>query len=133
MISDVKILLVDDGTLSSLRVMAGLKNNGFDYIELAVNAKCMFDYLDRGSFGLIVSNWSRLEMNGNEFMELVRKNPVSKDIPVILLTAPSDHLQPEEMFANEDVCLFPKPIDFKSLGNAIQDVLEKKEISNRSL
>lgn len=132
MISDIKILLVDDGTLSSLRVMTGLKKNGFDYIELAVNAKCMFDYLDRGSFGLIISNWSRLEMNGKEFLELVRKNPASKDLPVILLTAPSDHLQPEEKFESEDVYLFPKPIDFKSLGNTIHDVLEKKQISNKS-
>jgi len=131
MISDVKILIVDDGTLSSLRVLTGLKNSGFDYIELAVNAKCMFDYLDRGHFAIIISNWSRLEMSGTEFIELVKKNPVSKDIPLIMLVNPSDPLKPKVPPGEEDVCLFSKPIDFKNLGNAIRDVLEKKEISHR--
>ena len=64
MASDVKILIVDDGTLSSLPVLKGLKKHGFDYIELAINSNCMFDYLDRGHFGLIISNWSRIEMPG---------------------------------------------------------------------
>ncbi|GJL78998.1 MAG: hypothetical protein NPINA01_19870 [Nitrospinaceae bacterium] len=132
MITDVKILIVDDGTFSSLRVLTGLKNNGFDYIELAVNANCMFDYLDRGNFGLIISNWSRLEMNGMEFIKSVRKHQAYKDIPVIMLTNPYDAANFDMPLKDEEVTFIPKPLDFKTIGSAIREIFEKKEIPSKN-
>ena len=129
MVSDVKILIVDDGTLSSLPVLTGLKKQGFDYIELAVNANCMFDYLDRGHFGLIVSNWSRIEMPGREFINFLRKQPKYKDIPLVMLTHPTVALNFQDGLWNEDVRFVNKPLDFKTLGDTIRDVLVEKEIS----
>jgi DNA-binding NtrC family response regulator len=128
MLSDIKILIVDDGTLSSLRVLTGLKNSGFNYIELAVNANCMFDYLDRGNFGLIISNWSRLEMNGMEFIKNIRKRPSHKDIPIIMLTNPYDTRNFSAPIKDEEVTFIPKPLDFKNIGETIQEIFDKKEI-----
>jgi two-component system chemotaxis response regulator CheY len=127
MVSDVKILIVDDGTLSSLPVLTGLKKQGFDYIELAINANCMFDYLDRGHFGLILSNWSRIEMPGREFIDFLRKQPQYKDIPLVMLTHPTVALNFEDGLWDENVRFINKPFDFKVLGDAIQDVLTEKE------
>jgi DNA-binding NtrC family response regulator len=127
MISDIKILIVDDGTLSSLRVLTGLKNSGFNYIELAVNANCMFDYLDRGNFGLIISNWSRLEMNGMDFIKNVRKRAGYKDIPIMMLTNPYDAKNFSESLKDDEVTCIPKPLDFKSIGATIQEIFAKKE------
>jgi len=129
MVSDVKILIVDDGTLSCLPVLTGLKKQGFDYIELAVNANCMFDYLDRGHFGLIVSNWSRIEMPGREFINFLRKQPKYKDIPLVMLTHPTVALNFQDGLWNEDVRFVNKPLDFKTLGDTIRDVLVEKETS----
>lgn len=129
MVSDVKILIVDDGTLSSLPVLTGLKKQGFDYIELAVNANCMFDYLDRGHFGLIVSNWSRIEMPGREFINFLRKQPKYKDIPLVMLTHPTVALNFQDGLWDEDVRFVNKPLDFKTLGDTIRDVLAEKETS----
>ena len=129
MVSDVKILIVDDGTLSSLPVLTGLKKQGFDYIELAVNANCMFDYLDRGHFGLIVSNWARIEMPGREFINFLRKQPKYKDIPLVMLTHPTVALNFQDGLWDEDVRFVNKPLDFKTLGDTIRDVLVEKETS----
>ena len=128
MISDIKILIVDDGTLSSLRVLTGLKNSGFNYIELAVNANCMFDYLDRGNFRLIISNWSRLEMDGMEFIKNIRKRPSYKDIPIIMLTNPYDATNFAEPFKDRDITFLAKPLDFKNIGEAIREIFAEKEI-----
>jgi DNA-binding NtrC family response regulator len=132
MISDIKILIVDDGTLSSLRVLTGLKNSGFNYIELAVNANCMFDYLDRGNFGLIISNWSRLEMNGMEFIKNIRKRTGYKDIPIIMLTSPYDDTNFAEPLKDEEVTFVPKPLDFKNIGETILEIFEKKEVPSKN-
>lgn len=129
MISDVKILIVDDGSLSSLRVLTGLKNHGFNYIELAINSNCMFDYLDRGHFGLIISNWSRMEMHGEEFVNAVRKQPKYKDLPLVMLTHPEVTMNLQDGLWDEDIRFVSKPLDYKVLGEAIRDVLEKKETS----
>jgi DNA-binding response OmpR family regulator len=127
MVSDVKILIVDDGTLSSLPILTGLKKQGFDYIELAINANCMFDYLDRGNFGLIISNWSRIEMPGQEFINTLRKQSKHKDIPLVMLTHPTVALNFQGGLWDENVRLVNKPFDIKILGDAIRDVLEEKE------
>lgn len=132
MISDIKILIVDDGTLSSLQVLNGLKNSGFDYVELAVNANCMFDYLDRGNFGLIISNWSRLEMNGMEFIKNLRMRPSYKDIPIIMLTNPYDAADFDMPLKDEELTFLPKPLDIKNVGDTIREIFEKKEISSKS-
>ncbi len=132
MISDIKILIVDDGTLSSLRVLTGLKNSGFNYIELAVNANCMFDYLDRGHFGLIISNWSRLEMNGMNFIKNIRKRSGYKDIPIIMLTNPYDTTNFSEPLRDEEVTFVPKPLDFKNIGETIREIFVQKELHSKS-
>ncbi|MDA0692900.1 MAG: response regulator [Nitrospinae bacterium] len=132
MISNIKILIVDDGTLSSLRVLTGLKNSGFNYIELAVNANCMFDYLDRGNFGLIISNWSRLEMNGMEFIKNIRKRSDHKDIPIIMLTNPYDFTNFAEPLKDEEVTFVPKPLDLKKIGETIREIFEKKGVSSKN-
>ena len=108
--------------------MTGLKKQGFDYIELAINASCMFDYLDRGHFGLIVSNWSRIEMPGREFINFLRKQPKYKDIPLVMLTHPTVALNFQDGLWNEDVRFVNKPLDFKTLGDTIRDVLDTLKI-----
>lgn len=128
MISDVKILIVDDGNLSGLQVLTGLKNQGFNYIELAINSNCMFDYLDRGHFGLIISNWSRMDLPGKEFINAVRKKPEYKSIPVIMLTHPTVTMNFEDGLWDEDVRFVNKPLDFKVMSDTIREVLEKNEI-----
>ncbi len=127
MISDVKILIVDDGSLSSLRVLTGLKNCGFNYIELAVNSNCMFDYLRRGHFGLIISNWSRMEIHGKEFIDTLRKHPEYHDIPIIMLTHPMVSINFQDGHWDDDVRFVNKPLDFKILSDTIGEVVKKKE------
>jgi len=127
MVSDIKILLVDDGSLSSLPVLAGLKKHGFDYIELAINSNCMFDYLDRGHFGLIISNWSRIEMSGKEFINILRKQPGYKDIPLVMLAHPTATPNIQGELWDENIRFVDNSLDFKALGDTIGKIMEKKE------
>lgn len=131
MVSDIKILIVDDGTLFSLPVLSGLKDSGFNYIEVAVNANCMFDYLDRGRFGLVISNWSRLEMNGMEFIKIVRKHPAYKDLPLIMLTNSYNAMNFDMPLEDEEIKFIPKPLDYKTIGDTIRGILEKREVPSR--
>ena len=127
MVSDIKILIVDDGTLSGLPVLKGLKKHGFDYIELAINSNCMLDYLNHGHFGLVISNWSRIEMPGREFINFLKKQPKHKDIPLVMITHPTIAMNFQDGLWDEDVRFVSNPLDFKVLAATIREVLEKKE------
>ena len=123
---NVKILLVDDMSLSSLHVLSGLKKNGFDSVEMAVNGRCMLDYLKRGKFGLVISNWFRLETSALELVKTIKGHPDFKDIPIIMLIDPEekDRLLPSDQ---EGVARFvPVPVDFRGLEQSILEVLGKK-------
>jgi len=117
---------VDDGSLSSMSILTEMKNYGFNYIELAINSNCMFDYLDCGCFRLIISNWTRMEMHGKEFINIVRKQPKYKDIPIIMITHPTVTMNFQDGLWDEDIRLVNKPLDFKVLSDTIREVLEKK-------
>ena len=127
MVSDVKILIVDDGTLSGLPLLKGLKKHGFEYIELAINSNCMFDYLEHGHFGLIISNWSRIEMPGQEFINFLKEQPKHKDIPLVMITHPTVAMNYQDGFWDENIRFVSNPLDFKVLAETIREVLEKKE------
>jgi len=123
MVSDIKILVVDDGTLSGLPLLKGLKKHGFDYIELAINSHCMFDYLNHSQFGLIISNWSRIEMPGREFINFLKKQPKHKDIPLVMITHPTVAMNFQDGLWDENVRFVSNPLDFKVLTETIQEVL----------
>jgi len=127
MVSDIKILIVDDGTLSGLPLLKGLKKHGFDYIELAINSNCMHDYLNHGHVGLIISNWSRIEMPGKEFISFLKKQPKHKDIPLVMITHPTVAMNFQDGLWDENVRFVSNPLDFKVLAETIQEVLGKTE------
>ncbi len=123
---DVKILLVDDMSLFSLHVLSGLKKNGFNAVEMAVNGRCMLDYLKRGNFGLVISNWFRLETSGVELVKTIKGHPDYRDLPIIMLIDPeeTDRSRPPEQ---EGVARFVSiPVDFRRLTQTILEVLGKK-------
>ncbi len=128
MVSDIKILIVDDGTLSGLPLLKGLKKHGFDYIELAINSNCMLDYLNHGHVGLIISNWSRIEMPGKEFISFLKKQPKHKDIPLVMITHPTVAMNFQDGLWDENVRFVSNPLDFKVLAETIQEVLGKTEV-----
>ncbi len=123
---DAKILLVDDQSLFSLHVLSGLKKQGFDSVEMAVNGRCMLDYLKRSRFDLIISCWYRLDISSAELVNTIKSHPDFRELPIIMLIDPeeSNLSHPPEQ---EGVARFLSiPVDFRRLTQAILEVLGKK-------
>lgn len=128
MIGDVKILLVDDGTLSSLRLMTQLKNIGFYYIEFAVNAHCAMDYLERGHFGLVITHRVLPGMGGRDLLARIKHHEACKDLPIIMITPPLEGAEDVKHFKGKVDGFIFHPFDFKTLEKLIRHVLEKREV-----
>lgn len=121
----IKILLVDDGSMYSLSILDGLKKQGFDSIEMAINGRCCLDYLRNGRFGLIISNWKRREMSGAELLRLIRQHHDYENIPFIMLAHPADRKTMERALGQGVHRFVTQPVDFESLARAILEIVYK--------
>jgi len=88
-IEDVKVLVVDDSRMARKHISRVLNNMGIVKITEAENGKQGADIFSdpEQSFDLIVTDFNMPEMNGQEFVEYVRKEMKNTYIPILMVTS----------------------------------------------
>ena len=87
---DFTVLTVDDSRLIRHNVRSMLSEIKVPRILEASNGQEALKVLKANTVDLIISDWNMPSMNGQEFLEFVRKNPATQKIPFIMLTAEGD-------------------------------------------
>jgi tubulin-specific chaperone A len=115
MLSEKIILMVDDDMRNLFALSSLLEERGVT-VELAENAKDALSRLDREpTIDLVLMDIMMPEMDGYEAIAHIRKNPQSKQLPIIALTAKAmkgDRQKCIEAGAND---YLSKPIDIDKL------------------
>ena len=83
---EMKILIVDDSVSMRRIVIKFLGNNGFHNVVEAVDGIEALDTVQQVPVDLIVSDLNMPNMNGLEFLRIVKDDTRTKDIPFIMLT-----------------------------------------------
>ncbi len=83
------ILVVDDNQMNLLLIKKILSKS-YD-VSTAISGKAAFEHLENGSVDMILLDLRMPEMDGFEFLEIIKKDEKLKDIPIICLTADDDH------------------------------------------
>lgn len=81
-----KALVVDDEIHIVQVVAIKLRNNGFD-VTTAENGAIALEHVKSEKPDIIVTDFQMPVMGGMEFIENLRSDPETADIPVIILTA----------------------------------------------
>jgi two-component system, cell cycle response regulator DivK len=120
-----KILIVEDNEMNRDMLSRRLARQGFE-IALAVDGKQGVDMAASEKPDLILMDMSLPIMNGWEATEQVKKNPATKHIPIIALTA-------HAMTEDRDKCIAAgcndfdtKPVDLPRLLEKINTLLAAK-------
>jgi CheY-like chemotaxis protein len=109
----VKVLLVEDDSVSRRLLRSYLENSGHDVIEAADGAAA-WDLFCAGDFPIVVSDWMMPEMDGVELVRRIRAGQADRSpgyVYVILITAKTgaaDVAEGVEAGADEFV---RKPVD----------------------
>ena len=117
------ILAVDDDSVIRIHVKSSLKAD-YQVVPMAT-AKEALCFLDNNDVDLIILDIDMPETSGFEMHEAIKKNPKTKNIPLIFLTGIED----EELLAkvkslNEDY--IEKPISTDALITHVKTLLKKK-------
>jgi two-component system chemotaxis response regulator CheY len=85
------VVVVDDMKLARLRLVKVCQTIGFKSIVEAANGKEAWNTITTNSLkpNLILTDYNMPDMNGMEFLETVRSNEVTKNVPVMFITSES--------------------------------------------
>ncbi|MEI6243360.1 MAG: response regulator [Chlamydiota bacterium] len=121
-----KILVIDDEEDIVKMLAIRLTHAGYE-IQTAFNGKEGFDILCKDpSFDLILLDLIMPVMDGYEFAHLVQKDPNLRTIPIILLSASTDHLEEKRQSLHAKAKIM-KPFDPVVLLDTIKSLINEKE------
>ncbi len=112
-LSNCSILAVDDTKLN-LDILVGLLGDQYN-LSVALSGKGALNYLKDYTADLILLDIMMPEMDGVTVLRNLQKNPNTKDIPVLVLTALSDSEKKNLCFNLGAVDYIQKPFDVNEL------------------
>jgi CheY-like chemotaxis protein len=123
-----KILIADDEIHIIHVVAIKLRNNGYEVVAASNGAEA-YELACREKPDIVVTDYQMPLMTGIELIEKLRANEPTKDIPVILLTARSFAVSPEQRQSLKVSDCLSKPFSPKELLKTIQDILYQRELA----
>jgi len=127
--SDTPTILIADDEPHILRVIS-LKLSRAGYrILTAYDGQSAWDILTRERVDLLVTDYQMPKMNGLDLAQRMRQIPQLTDVPVILLTARSFNLAPEDTAGANIISLISKPFSPRELLEKIACLLNKSPVA----
>jgi two-component system, chemotaxis family, chemotaxis protein CheY len=126
--NDFHVLIVDDMKLARVRVKQACERIGLKNFQEATNGNEAWGKIVGGFVPhLILTDFNMPDMNGLQFLDLVRKHEMLKETPVVMITSESEKqviLSAVNLGITEFVI---KPFSDEILTAKISSVLKKKK------
>lgn len=115
------ILIADDqpGNLEMIKQLLQLSGLQFDFIQ-APNGKIAHRLTEKHIPDLILMDWEMPELDGLGALELIKENPKTRHIPVIMCTARTDTRDLEKALKSGAADYIKKPFDRVELVARVQ-------------
>lgn len=83
---DKTVLYVDDSPTMRRIIQNALNRIGITNTIEAENGKDALEKLAQSEVGMIITDWNMPEMNGEEFVRIVRQSEAHKNLPILMVT-----------------------------------------------
>jgi len=125
MISRAKrILIIDDSNTNVILLDAILGNHGYEIIK-SLSVKEAVPLIELTPPDLILLDLLMPKVSGYEFLEDIRKNKRTKNIPVIIITAVTEKESKAKTQKLGIVDYIEKPVNIKELVEKVNKTLSK--------
>lgn len=86
----VRVLLVDDSSISRKFMRRILENLGIELFVEAENGRQAVDLLSHTTFDLVVTDYNMPEMDGGALVDYIRKQSWQQSVPILMVTSEAD-------------------------------------------
>ena len=121
-----KILVADDEAHILHVVSLKLRNAGFDVLT-AVDGEEAADLCRLERPDLIITDYQMPILTGVEMLKQVRRDPATRSVPAILLTARGFDIEPQEMIEAGIAVVLAKPFSPRELLEKVHGLLNVPE------
>ncbi|MDB5047328.1 MAG: Chemotaxis protein CheY [Fibrobacteres bacterium] len=121
----MKILLVDDSNTMRRIEKNTLEKMGYTDIQEAVDGADAISKLTAGGFELVLMDWNMPNMTGIEALKVIKANPATKGVPVIMVTSESEKTRIMEAIQAGAANYVVKPFQAETLQEKISAVTKK--------
>lgn len=115
-------MVVDDSAVMRKIIIKFLQMIGLCRFMEAENGVKALQILAENEFDLILSDWCMPAMCGNDLLKNIRKNPLTKDLPFIMISAEAQPHLLQEAYESEVDYYIVKPFTLDILVHAINKV-----------
>ena len=122
-IRSAHVLVVDDDFGNTAMIEAFLLDCNYE-VSIATNSSQVVDMATTLLPDVILMDILMPKINGFDLAKLLHQNPRTKDIPIIFVSALTEHNEISEAFANYAKDYITKPIDLHELLASIRETLD---------
>ena len=113
------ILVIDDSTTNVVLLEAILKEKGYT-INTALSAKEAYNVLKNAKPNLILLDLLMPRISGFDFLEKIRRDKETEDVPVIVITAVNDDEYSQKALNLGATEVLQKPVDIPVLIGKVE-------------
>jgi len=124
------VMIIDDEENSRKLMGKWLQNDGYDVTSVSSGSRAL-TLVTSLEPDLIVLDILMPEMNGFEVLKQLKKNPHSKDIPIIIVTSLDDKKSLVRGLSYGAEEFVTKPVDNNELHFRVRNVLRLRKVSNQ--
>ena len=117
-----KILAVDDERHIVRLIQVNLERAGYEVVT-AFDGKDALEKVELENPDLVILDVTLPDMDGFEMLQNLRKNPATRELPVIMLTAKSQDAGGFQGWQSGADCYLTKPFDLRELTSFVRRIL----------
>ncbi len=119
------ILIVDDSLPMRSVIKRTLKAAGYGRAELleAANGQEAVELMKNAWIDLVITDYNMPTMDGLEFIKIIKKDEVSKEIPVVVVSTEGNESKIKEFMDNGAAGYITKPFSAEAIRDLIINIL----------
>ncbi len=122
-LADLRVLLVDDSSISRSMMRRILVNMGIENIVEASDGTEAIQELESGYFDMVITDYNMPEMDGQQLVKYVRSSDTLSSIPVLMVTGEHDEQRLAQIHQEGVSAICDKPFQPASFASLLKSLL----------
>ncbi len=122
-IEDIKVLVVDDSSMSRRYISRIFENMGIEHITTATNGTEAVKLMEESLYDLVLTDFNMPEMDGERLTEHIRNRSDQSTIPILMVTAEQDSARLESVRQAGVSAICNKPFDSFTVKSMLAQLL----------